>query len=122
MGDGTKRAKKGSKKRTTAFEEREREKMRCVSISRKEKKIGGTFELFLDGRAESAIQWTGEEGLEPPTPRFVAACSNPLSYTPFFCCFFKLPSDQRFASRQRSQRPVGPLLSSPLGGPKGAKS
>ena len=27
---------------------------------------------------------TGEEGLEPPTPRFVAACSNPLSYTPFF--------------------------------------
>jgi len=26
---------------------------------------------------------TGEEGLEPPTPRFVAACSNPLSYTPF---------------------------------------
>jgi hypothetical protein len=24
----------------------------------------------------------GEEGLEPPTPRFVAACSNPLSYTP----------------------------------------
>ena len=28
-------------------------------------------------------QLTGEEGLEPPTPRFVAACSNPLSYTPF---------------------------------------
>ncbi len=26
---------------------------------------------------------TGEEGLEPPTPRFVAACSNPLSYTPY---------------------------------------
>lgn len=25
----------------------------------------------------------GEEGLEPPTPRFVAACSNPLSYTPY---------------------------------------
>lgn len=28
--------------------------------------------------------WTvvGEEGFEPPTPWFVATCSNPLSYRP----------------------------------------
>ena len=38
---------------------------------------------------------TGEEGLEPPTPRFVAACSNPLSYTPFYVSCVNLPLGPR---------------------------
>ena len=36
--------------------------------------------------------FTGKEGLEPPTPWFVATCSNPLSYKPntrYDCSIFK---------------------------------
>lgn len=31
----------------------------------------------------------GEEGFEPPTPWFVATCSNPLSYRPrlYWICY-----------------------------------
>ncbi len=33
-------------------------------------------------RPSNHIIKTGEEGFEPPTPWFVATCSNPLSYRP----------------------------------------
>ncbi|GER30100.1 phosphate transporter 1 [Striga asiatica] len=40
--------------------------------------------IFLPPEALSRPFWpvVGEEGFEPPTPWFVATCSNPLSYRP----------------------------------------
>ncbi|PPD67340.1 hypothetical protein GOBAR_DD35779 [Gossypium barbadense] len=33
----------------------------------------------------------GEEGFEPPTPWFVATCSNPLSYRPYLVSTGSIP-------------------------------
>ena len=38
--------------------------------------------LPLKGKAFPFWPVVGEEGFEPPTPWFVATCSNPLSYRP----------------------------------------
>lgn len=39
----------------------------------------------------------GEEGFEPPTPWFVATCSNPLSYRPrLWICSREYPQKGNF--------------------------
>ncbi|KAF2939342.1 hypothetical protein DAI22_03g185701 [Oryza sativa Japonica Group] len=48
---------------------------------------GAGFDLSSDsykGKVKALPLWkaVGEEGFEPPTPWFVATCSNPLSYRP----------------------------------------
>ncbi|KAK8271298.1 hypothetical protein V6Z11_D11G252300 [Gossypium hirsutum] len=46
----------------------------------------------------------GEEGFEPPTPWFIAACSNPLSYRPHLVSTRSVP-------RSTLKKETFPLLS-----------
>ena len=52
-----------------------------LSCSRKSA-LNTQAKLVLSVASPYSLAALGEEGLEPPTPRFVAVCSNPLSYTP----------------------------------------